>query len=209
MAKPNIKGLRIIRALLTSPNGSLTRYSLSKKLNISRQWIIEFLRTLESLNLVKDTKVIDLNKLIDYYIKIDTLRQKKYHFYISSPLEFLKDIKFNYALTTYSAENIVNHHLFPHRFDVYISKEDFTDIRDLIIKKGLVGNGNLTLIISNDENILTEAEKIRGLNVVSIPQLLIDLKKEGGVCIEAYNILLERYIKQTKNKIKIAEKIYV
>jgi hypothetical protein len=194
----NIKNLKIIKVLLDSPDGSLTKYKLAKISNTSIPWTIQFLKKLEIEGIVEKTKVIDFNKLIDYYIKIDK-KYKKYYFHISNPLDFFKETNLDYALTTYAAENIINHHLFPNKFHVYISKEDYVKWKKLILTKGLIGNGNVILIISKDKDVFKESTKIKGIKVVSIPQLLIDLKKEGGVCIEAYNILLDRYVQQKRN----------
>jgi hypothetical protein len=194
----NIKNLKIIKVLLDSPDGSLTKYKLAKISNTSIPWTIQFLKKLEIEGIVEKTKVIDFNKLIDYYIKIDK-KYEKYYFHISNPLDFFKETNLDYALTTYAAENIINHHLFPNKFHVYISKEDYVKWKKLILTKGLIGNGNVILIISKDKDVFKESTKIKGIKVVSIPQLLIDLKKEGGVCIEAYNILLDRYVQQKRN----------
>jgi len=53
--------------------------------------------------------------------------------------------------------------------------------KSLVIKKGLLGKGNLRVILAKDKAIFKESKDIKGVNAVSIPQLLIDLKKEGGV----------------------------
>jgi DNA-binding Lrp family transcriptional regulator len=195
----NIKQLRIIRVLLDNPTGILTKYKIAKIVNCSIPRVIQVIQKLEKMNFVKVTKVIDFNKLIQYYIKIDNLKSEKYYYHIANPLDFFKKIKLNYAFTTYAAENIINHHLFLNKFDVYISKKDFTKWRQLLKDKALIGKGNLTFITPKDEDILKESVKIKGYNVVSTPQLLIDLKKEGGVCIEAYNILLDKYVQQKRN----------
>jgi len=194
----NIKNLKIIKILLNNPDGSLTKYKLSKISNTSIAWTIQFLRKLENEGIIEKTKVIDVNKIINYYIKIDK-KYEQYYFHISNPLDFFKTTNLDYALTTYAAENIINHHLFPHKFQAYISKEDYVKWKDLILTKGLIGNGNVVLIISKGKDVFKESNKINELKVVSIPQLLIDLKKEGGVCIEAYNILLNKYVRQKRN----------
>jgi energy-converting hydrogenase Eha subunit H len=194
----NTKNLKIIKVLLDSPDGTLTKYKLAKISNTSIPWTIQFLKKLEIEGIVEKTKVIDFDKLIDYYIKIDK-KYEKYYFHISNPLDFFKETNLDYALTTYAAENIINHHLFPNKFHVYIAKEDYVKWKKLILTNGLIGNGNVILIISKDKDVFKEAKKIKDIKVVSIPQLLIDLKKEGGVCIEAYNILLDRYVQQKRN----------
>jgi hypothetical protein len=60
-----------------------------------------------------------------------------------------------------------------------------------ITDEGLVGKGNLKLLIS-DEHVFYGAFKRQDLTVVSIPQLIIDLLQEGGVCTEAAEKLINK-----------------
>ena len=106
----------------------------------------------------------------------------------------LEEAKMEYALTTYGAENFTSRHLFLSRYDIYIKEEHFENWKSLIMKNGLIGRGNLRLILANDDAVFRESNEIRGIKLVSMPQLLIDLKKEGGVCIEAYNIMVKKYV---------------
>ena len=59
MEQRNIKNLRIIRLLIANTGKPLTKYKIAKLTNCSRQWVIEFLRNLESKKLVKGIKVTD------------------------------------------------------------------------------------------------------------------------------------------------------
>lgn len=193
MKSRNIKNLRIIRALLAKPDGSLTKYRIAKQAECTTPWVIEFLRKLENQKIVKKTKVLNFNKLVDYYIEIMP-KVKYFEFFVQDPLKLLKESKLDYALTTYAAENFTSRHLFPSRNDIYIKEEDLDRWKSLIIKRGLLGKGNLRLIIAKDTAVFKESKEIKGVNIVSMPQLLIDLKKEGGVCMEAYNILVKRNV---------------
>lgn len=199
MLTRNIKQLRIIRTLLDNPMGTLTKYRIAKMAGCSIPRVIQVIHKLEQQKLVTGTTIIDLNKLIDYYIKINTHKLKKYYYHLSNPMDFFKKIKLDYAFTTYVAENLINHHLFPNKFELYVSKKDIIAWMKLLKDNALIGKGNLALIVLEDERILDESKKIDNYNVVSIPQLLIDLKREGGVCIEAYNILLNKYVRQKRN----------
>ena len=193
MEKRNIKNLRIIRILLSNPDGSLTKYRIAKQAESSTSWVIEFLRKLESQKLARKTKVLDFDRLIDHYI--ETMPKMKYfEFFVQEPLKLLNESKLDYALTTYGAENFTSRHLFLSRYDVYIKKEDIDKWKSLILKEGLLGKGNLRLIIVNDDMMFKEAKDIKGIKIVSMPQLLIDLKREGGVCMEAYNMLVNRNV---------------
>ena len=184
---------RIIRVLLNGPDGSLTKYGIAKKAGCAKPWVIEFLRKLEKIKLVKKTEVLKFDKLIDYYIEI-LPRLKYFDFFVNDPISFLKRSKLDYALTTYAAENYIGHTLLPSRYDAYIEEDDFNRWKSLILKNGLLGKGNLRLITINDGFILKEKQVVKGINIVSMPQLLIDLKREGGICREAYDILVRKYV---------------
>jgi len=189
----NIKNLRIIKVLLNNPKGNLTKYKIAKVSETSIPWTIQFLKKLEVINLIQKTKVLDYNKLIDYYLTVDK-GQKYYNFQIPNVINFLRNINLEYSLTTFGAENQISHHLSPFRYDVYIHESDLLKWKELILRKGLIGQGNLRLIITNEKEIFNNSRIINELNVVSIPQLLIDLKKEGGVAIEAYNLIVKEYV---------------
>ena len=193
MGSRNIKNLRIIRILLNKPDGSLTKYRIAKLAGSSIPCVIEFLRKLESKKLLEKTKVLAFDGLVDYYLGIMP-KMKHFEFFVQEPLKLLKKPKLDYALTTYGAENFTSRILFLSRYDAYIRKEDADKWKSLILKSGLLGKGNVRLILSNDNEVFKEAGEIKGIKIVSMPQLLIDLKREGGVCMEAYNLLLGRYV---------------
>ena len=64
---------------------------------------------------------------------------------------------------------------------------------DHITKEGLLGAGNTRLLIY-DDHVLYNRQKIDGLWVASIPQVMVDLKREGGVCGEAFEMMVGRYV---------------
>ena len=189
----NVKNLRIIRALLGAPDGRLTKYRIAKLAECSTAWAIEFLGKLERQKLVEGTKILNADGLVDLYIRTMP-KARHFDFFVQEPLKFLKQAKLAYALTTYAAENLISRHLFPTRYDAYIKGDDFDRWKTMILGKGLIGKGNLRLIIAKDESVLNEAKDVKGIRIASMPQLLIDLKAEGGVCIEAYNILVKRNV---------------
>jgi|SRR3989344_1481710 len=178
---------RIIKVLLTEK--SLTKYKVSKLANASFGWTHEFLSNLEKLKLVKDSKVINVEGLVDYYFKIKK-KPKFREYMIQDPLKVLKSSNLDYAVTTYFAENVVQRFLFPSRLDIYIKVEDFDKWHKMLTSKGLYGKGNFRVLLSSSG--LFKSEKFNGLNIVSTPELIVDLKLEGGPCIEAADMLLER-----------------
>ena len=180
---------RILRVLLNSKE-ALSKNEISKQAECTRQWVILFLKELKKKKLIKDTQSKDKKKLLEYWINISKKPRKFRSYMIKEPLEFLKKSKLDYALTTYQAENIVQNYLFPSRIDIYIKKADLDKWNSLITKNGLYGKGNFRILLE-DEQVFYKRRKINGFTVVCLPQLILDLKQEGGVCGEAAERLLE------------------
>ncbi len=184
---------RVIRVLLNEPEGTITKYRLAKKAECSFPWLHEFLGKLEESRLVKDTKVADYSGLVKYWLSVKT-KPEKQEFMYKDPTSLIKKAQLPYALTTYQADNLVQHYLFPSRTDLYVKTEDGQKWHDLIITEGLVGKGNMILLTA-DSHVFYNSFKTQDLDIVSIPQLIVDLFEEGGVCTEAAEKLLEKVTK--------------
>ena len=103
----------------------------------------------------------------------------------------LEKTNLKYALTTYQAETLTQNYLFPSRIDLYIKEEDIEEWHRLFIKNGLIGKGNVKIII-DDKHVFYKSKQKKGFEVVSIPQLIVDLLKEGGVAEEAAIMLMRK-----------------
>ncbi|MEK6948732.1 MAG: hypothetical protein AABX13_04670 [Nanoarchaeota archaeon] len=185
-----LKRERILRVLLTESK-LLSKNELSKRANCTRQWVILFLRELEKKKIIKKTAVVDPAGLVKYWLTIHQKPKKYREYMVKEPLKLLKKAKLDYALTTYQAENVVQHHLFPSRIDVYIKEDDLQTWHSLLLKEGLYGKGNVRVIIT-EEHIFYGKRKLNGLFTVSLPQLIIDLLTEGGPAAEAAEMLLPK-----------------
>lgn len=181
---------RILRVLLNSED-PLSKNEISKRAECTRQWVIIFLKELKKKKFIKNTSITNRKKLFEYWIGISKKPKKFRGYMVKEPLQLLKKSKLDYALTTYQAENIIQHYLFPSRIDIYIKKADLDSWHKLITKNGLYGKGNFRIIIT-DEHVMYGKKKINGLSIVSMPQLIIDLNKEGGPCQEAADMLMKR-----------------
>jgi len=186
---------RLIRILLNEPNGTLTMYRISKEAKCSFPWVHEFLRKLEAKTLVNKTRVKDYTGLLKYWLEVKTHADKEEYMH-KDPLNLLKRTRLQYALTTYQAENLVQQYLFPSRIDLYIMKTDTEQWHELLTKEGLVGKGNVRLL-TTDDHVFYGSFQREGLNIVSLPQLIVDLFEEGGVCITAAEKLLEKVAKDS------------
>ena len=190
MKRRGILRERVLRVLLIESRDSLTKYQLAKKAQCSFPWTHELLCKLETLGLVKGTKVTNYTGLLRYWLQVK-IKPEKMEYMYRDPISLLKKTKMQYALTTYQAENLVQEYLFPSRTDLYIKTEDVEKWHKLITKEGLVGKGNIRLLTA-DSHVFYGSFIRQGLTVVCIPQLIVDLLEEDGVCTEAAEKLLEK-----------------
>ena len=183
----------MLRILANYPSGDLSKYRIAKLADCSYPWVREFFLKLTKIGLVKGTEVLDYHGLLNYW-QSHRIKYKHREYMLKDPLKTLKNTSLSYALTTYQAENLVQNYLFPSRVDVYIRESDWGQWHDILSKNGLVGKGNVRLLLS-DEHVFYNSFEKDGLKLVSIPQLIIDLMNEGGVCVEAAELLTKKMMK--------------
>ncbi|MEA3343756.1 MAG: hypothetical protein U9Q92_06345 [archaeon] len=189
MAKRGTIQERIIRTLLNNRRG-ITIYAISKQSQSSYAWTHEFLKKLEKKNLIEGTKVTSFKKLLSFWKAIRT-KPKKREYMLQNPEIILKKANLEYALTTYQAENLIQNYLFPSRIDFYIKEKDTDKWHKILSKNGLVGKGNIRILITDDHALYNTSKK-QGLTIVSLPQLILDLLEEGSVCEEAAEMLIKK-----------------
>ncbi len=194
MSPRNSKNVRIICRLLERPDGTWTRYGLSKAASISQPYGVRYIKRLNELGLVKGTRVMDLHGLAAYGAGIVPAASLRIEMYHPQPLELLKEHSKRYALTTYFAENLQTRHLFPTRCDAYVSRNELVQLKEVILKEGLLGGGNMRFIVPADEYILDEVNEIDGIRVVFKGRLMLDLFREGGVCVEAFDLMGREHV---------------
>ena len=184
---------RMLRILANNSSGSISKYRIAKLADCSYPWVREFFLKLTKMDIVKGTEVLDYPGLLNYW-QSHRIKCKHREYMLKDPLKTLKNTSLPYALTTYHAENLVQNYLFPSRVDIYIKENDWGQWHDILSKNGLVGKGNVRLLLS-DEHVFYNSFEKDGLKLVSIPQLIIDLMNEGGVCVEAAELLIKRMMK--------------
>ena len=181
---------RVIRVLLNHPDGKLTKYKMAKLANGSFPWVHNILKSLEKKGFIEGTKVKKYKEICSLWKGWKMMpRQREYM--VRDPLEILSKTGMKYALTTYSAENLVQGYLFPSRVDFYIDHADLEKWHHVLSEKGLVGKGNVRILMT-DNHVFYNSFVKNGLMVVSIPQLIVDLLVEGVVAVEAAEKLLEK-----------------
>lgn len=181
---------RILRVLLNHQKEKLTKYRITKAAKANISWVIEFLRKLERKGIVEGTKVKNYRELVTMWKSIRNDPDSR-EYAVRDVLDLLKKTNMKYALTTYSAENLVQKYLFPSRTDFYILQKDEKKWHRMLSEKGLVGKGNVRVLIT-DDHVFYNSLVREGLTTVSIPQLIVDLMVEGAVAAEAAEMLIKK-----------------
>ena len=196
--RTNIKG-RVARILFNEPNGKLTKYRIAKLADSGYPWIHNLLKKLEKQGIIQKTRVRNFKSLMTWWKQWQPIPEYS-EYMIQRPLELLKETNLEYALTTYQAENKVQNYLFPSRTDIYIHPSDKQNWHELLIQNGLVGKGNMKILIG-DDHVFHKSFKVDDFTLVSVPQIILDLYNEGSVGIEAGDMLLEKVEKDALRKL--------
>jgi hypothetical protein len=182
---------RIYRILLSKPSKKRSWYRIAKMADVSYGWAHEILSRLRDQNIIRGSQVKKPYQLFKLWSdRPAPILYREYH--IQRPKEVFKNFEFDYAFTTYFAEQLVGNYLFPTLFDIYIHQHDALDWHKFLSDKGYVGKGNVRIFLS-DENVFWDGKKIKGWSIVSIQQLIVDLLREGAECTEAAELLIRRY----------------
>ncbi|OKY78504.1 MAG: hypothetical protein BTN85_0995 [Candidatus Methanohalarchaeum thermophilum] len=186
-----LKKERIIRVLLNHPEEDITKYRVAKLADVSEPWCREYTERLQEKDLLKDTKVIKPNGLYREWKNI-RISPNQLTVALQKPMQLLENIELGYALTTYQAENLKQGLLFPSTTDFYVKEEEIEDWIQLIKERGSLGGGN-TRLRATDQHVFYKQEEIEGYNIVSTPQLILDLLEEEGPCKEAARKLIDKF----------------
>lgn len=182
---------RLLRVLLTHPNGELNKRELAQEAETTDAWAGKFTTQLEERDLVKGTTVQDPRGLYDYWLD-KRISPTKSAVALQSPIDVIEETGLEHAFTTYRAENAHQGFLFASNTAVYVSPDETEDWLSVIEEQGLIGGGNTEFRVT-DSHVFYRAETANGLRTVCLPQLIIDLLDEGGPCVEAAERLIEAY----------------
>jgi hypothetical protein len=187
-----IKTDRIFRILLCNVGTDLTKYRIAKLAQAQQIQVSLLLRRLEKSGLVKGTRVVDPKGLLLEWSRLHVKSESR-SYLLKDILNILRNASLEYALTTYQAETMVNHYLFPSKTDVYIKVDQSEEWHDFLVGNGaLVGGGNVRLIWYDDQ-VFYNAFFVNGYRLASIPQIIVDLVREGGVTVQAAEMMMKNY----------------
>jgi len=149
------------------------------------------LHRLEDSKIARGTSVTNYAAVLNTWTKLG-IRFQSQSYMITNEMETLQSAKLPYALTTYRAESLVNRYLFPTRTELYIRSKDVTAWHDLLVEKhALVGGGNVKLRWYDDD-VFYNSFMLGGYRIVSVPQLILDLIREGGVAVQAAEMMIKK-----------------
>lgn len=131
---------RILRVLLTQPDGALSKYRIAKEVDASEPWVLEYTERLEQDGLIADTAVLEPRNLYEEWREV-RVAPNQLSVSLQQPMELLEKTDLKYALTTYQAENLVQAFLFPSTTDFYIRPEEAEEWTQIIEDNGLLGGG--------------------------------------------------------------------
>ncbi|HEX9817004.1 MAG TPA: hypothetical protein VGB18_08490 [Candidatus Thermoplasmatota archaeon] len=181
---------RLLRVLLEPRAEKRSSYQVAKDANVSYGWAHALLHEWAQEGMIKATRVVRPTRLFEEWAKMPQ-RAKTAEFQIQEPHTLFTKTTLDYAWTTYWAEKLVQQHLFPRRLDFYTSLQHWNRWRKQLANDGLMGGGNVRVILA-DHHVLETSYLVRERRVVSTPQLIVDLMREGGPCREAAELLITK-----------------
>jgi len=189
--KRGFKRDRLLRLLLTHPNGDLNKRTLARRAETSDGWTVKFTNQLKDKSLVEGTTVQDPRGLYEYW-RDTRPSPSTLTVAFQSPVDLIQKTNLTHAFTTYQAENAHQGFLFTSNTAVYVDPDETEEWISIIEEQGLIGGGNTEFRVT-DSHVFYEAQTVNGLDTVSIPQLIVDLLDKGGPCVEAAERLIETY----------------
>lgn len=189
--KRGFKKEGLLRVLLNNPVGDLSKREIGRKAGTTGAWAVKFTKQLEEKGLTKGTTVKDPRGLYDLWREV-RVSPSSVTVSMQSPVETIQKADWDYAFTTYQAENAHQGFLFASNTALYVKPEDAEVWNSFIEENGLIGGGNTEFRIA-DKHVFYRAETVNDLRTVSIPQLIVDLFDEGGPCVEAAERLIEGF----------------
>jgi hypothetical protein len=189
--RPGKKVERIYRLLLDVPLRDWSSYSLSKGSDTDIHWTLNIMHDLRKKGILEGSYVVRPKDLFMIW-KERPITKEHLDYFVQDVRETVKGSNLLYAATTYYGENEVGKHLFPRRMDIYIKEGDLGKWKEYLSSKGLIGSGNFRILIA-DEHVFFNSSNTGDIRTVCVQQLIVDLFREGGVCSEAADMLIERF----------------
>ena len=181
---------RIYRVVLSRRLDGPTWYRVAKEADVAYGWAHRVLKGLERDGILEGREVTDPGALFALWAsRPDKRVYREYH--VQDASSVINGADMDYALTGYSAETLIVQYLFPRYNALYVHEGDGASWHDLMTSQGLVGRGNVQVILA-DEHVFFERQEVEGWPLVSLQQVIVDLYRTGVECAEAADLLVGR-----------------
>ena len=193
---------RVIRVLLNKKSMKLRE--LAKEANVPLGVTVKNTNALEKSKYIEkkvNIYIINPTKLLKAWSYTTSLRElgkvefsaaERPQFVIKKIASILSKNNIKYAFTLFSAIEILSPYVTPAETHLYILEKDQERIKKLFEKESILPaqKGNVICFLA-DENYFYNMQNIHDFNVVSTPQLYVDLFSYGGRGEDAAQHLLE------------------
>lgn len=218
MSRPSPSRDRIIRFILGSSLADVpspgktphpyrrpftTLYEFASRTGIAFSWVhgtFDLLRQHGWIDLRHGLSVRDAPAIFDWWLQHSSA--PRYHsLHVANAWDaskrLLKEFGIQNAFTTYYAENACQGHLYPRRADVYVRQADLSEARRHLVHDldAQLGGTNFRLVYGDDHVLdekLTMPTAAGRRDLAPLPQVILDLMREGGSAREAADLLIQR-----------------
>jgi len=201
-----MKASRIVRALLSEPDHDWSQVELAKATGVTQGYLSIQQKVLQRSGYIRveerKLRVVDHGRLLSdwaEHYRFDRHQQSRYAFNATTYEEGLdhlgkifRALKLSYAFTGWSGALLRAPYGIPDKWMAFIER-----IPDAPEQHGLYPvdqNENALLIVPQDIGVFQFSQEIKGLRVVSDPQLYIDLRKMPGRATEQAEVLRNKYL---------------
>jgi len=191
-----------MRVLLNEKNKKLKLRELAGKAKVSLGMAVKIVNALEScghLEKKRGIKIVNYEKLLKSWSYTVSIKENKRIEFLGAerPQYLIKKIsnllrKETYAFTLFSATEIIAPYVAPNKVHLYILKDKEKEISKIFVKEGimLAEEGNIICYLVDEQHFYWSKE-IRGVKIISLPQLYVDLVSYGGRGEEAAEQILK------------------
>ena len=184
---------RIIRAILLNPKRSWKKVELARYGKCSKPFVTKLIKKLENRGMLAVTKnkiqIISFSKLLNHWSLIHKM-PKPVFINSKKKINSLKKLK-NYSLTLLSGAWQRIKFMKTNNIEIYVSKSKLKYFKSRLGKVSKTPSN--MILYPEDEDIVSEAEKIKGLKAVHILQNYVDLIYAGGTGVRVANMLAKKY----------------
>lgn len=188
--------------LLVHKEAKMTLRELAQKAGLSIGMASKIIKALEATGHIRQQRgilVVHRERLlkswaytvsVNEYEKIEFMGAERAPFLIQKVSQLLKNEP--YALTLFSATEIVAPYVAPDKVHLYLLKGNEKKVSSLFLKEGIIPaeKGNIVCYLVDQHHFYGQ-QKIRGVKVISFPQLYVDLLSYGGRGEEAAEQVLK------------------